>query len=152
MFSFSHALWSRHIMYTSLGTQRCPGFLKDFTEKLNFRYKNQAKNICVVLLSSPIQIWGKSVQGFRVMSGQTNRQTNRDYSFTYRYSPPLPSHPDTLYGIMLVKIRENCVNSNKTHLIPTLNIFLNWLFLGELTWNLRLTLSLMWSLMFYLFF
>ena len=133
MISFSHALWSRHIMYTSLGTQRCPGCLRGSLE-----FPNQ--NLRQISPGIP-ELW---------LDKQTDRQT--EITALHIDTPPLPSHPDTLYGIMLVKIRENCVNSNKTHLIPTLNIFLDWLFLGELTWNLRLTLFWMWFLMFYLFF
>ena len=69
--------------------------LVDFTGKLNFRIKvdslnlesqNQAKNISVVHPSSPIKIWDKSVtRGYWVMIGQTNRQTNKDYNYTYIY-------------------------------------------------------------------
>ena len=40
---------------------------------LNLESHNQAKNIPVALLSSPIKIWGKSVQGF----------LSYDYNFIY---------------------------------------------------------------------
>ena len=95
--------------YTSLGTQRCPGYSKllpPFTrtwtilsgnkifaikvDLLNLESQNQAKNISVGLPISPIKIWGKSVQGFlsydrtnKQTDWQTDRLTNRDYNFIY---------------------------------------------------------------------
>ena len=49
--------------------------------------QNQAKNIPVVLPSSPIQIWGKSVQGFMSYDQTyTNKQKNKDYNFIYKSS------------------------------------------------------------------
>ena len=55
-------------------------------DQLNLESQNQAKNISVGLPSSPIKIWGKSVQGF-LSYDQTNKQTdtmtNRDYNFIY---------------------------------------------------------------------
>ena len=53
-------------------------------DPLNLESQNQAKNIPVGLPSSPIKIWGKSVQGFRSYERtikQTDRQANRDYNF-----------------------------------------------------------------------
>ena len=64
----------------------------DFTGKLNFHLLNQesqsqAKNIPVVLPSSPIKIRGKSVKGFLSYdrtNKQPDRQTNKDYIFIYK--------------------------------------------------------------------
>ena len=72
--------------------------LNDFTGVLNFAIKvfplnlesqNQAKNIPVDLPSSPIKIWGKSVQGFLSYDRtkkQTNRQTDRQSEITTLYT------------------------------------------------------------------
>ena len=45
---------------------------------LNLESQHHAKNIHVGLLSSPIKIWGKSIQGFLSYD-----RTNRDYNFIY---------------------------------------------------------------------
>ena len=45
-------------------------------DSLNLESQNQAKNISIGLPSSPIQIWGKSIQGF-LSYDRTNKQTKR---------------------------------------------------------------------------
>ena len=53
-------------------------------DPINLESQNQAKNIPVVLPSSPIKTWGKLVQGFiRTMIGQTNKQKLILYIYKY---------------------------------------------------------------------
>ena len=61
--------------YVTHSTPAVYPHLDGFTGKLNFVIKvdstnlesqNQAKNISVILLRSPIKIWGKSVTGFMI--------------------------------------------------------------------------------------
>ena len=60
----------------------CP-FIK--VDPHNLESQNPAKNIPFGLPSSPIKMWGKSVQGF-LSYDQTNKQTNRQTEITTLYT------------------------------------------------------------------
>ena len=84
-------------LYTSLGTQRCQGYLNCYSYRfpalklfyretkfslvklnrpLNLESQNQTKNIPVGLPSSQIKIWRQLVQGF-LNFDRTNKQTDK---------------------------------------------------------------------------
>ena len=67
-----------NIYNASLGTRICLDFSK--VSHLNLESQNYFKNIPVVLPSTLIKIWGKSVKRF-LSYDRTYKQTNRDYKY-----------------------------------------------------------------------
>ena len=72
-------------VYPHLNSRRLPALERFYQESkfsllkfdpLNLESQNRAENIPVSLSSSPIKIWGKSVQGF-LSYDRINKQTNR---------------------------------------------------------------------------
>ena len=60
-----------------------PSFACSFINKTQPIFLNQATNI---ILSYPIKIWGKLIQGFQSYD-QTKKQTDRKSEITTNYSP-----------------------------------------------------------------
>ena len=67
---------------TNAGTQLCLETKFFFNKSRPFKLLNKVTNISVVLLSSPIQIWGNSFKVF-MSYNQNSEQTNRYYYFIY---------------------------------------------------------------------
>ena len=90
------------IFNPALGTQRCPDYSKLLppltrawskikssaifllkVDLLNLESQNQTNNIPVGLPSSPIKIWGKSVQSF-LSYDRTNKKISNKYNFIFK--------------------------------------------------------------------
>ena len=62
--------------------KRVTNFFAIKVDPLNLDSQSQANNIPLVVPSSPIKIWGKSVLRF-IRYDRAYKQTNRDYNFIY---------------------------------------------------------------------
>ena len=100
-------------------SRRLPA-LNDFTGKLKFVIKvdqlnvesqNQAKDLPVGLPSSPIKIWGKSVQGF-LSYDRTNKQTERwqtdKQSLQLYICRCFSIHFETSWFVVVIKYKIAC--------------------------------------------